>query len=57
MKKKILSVVICAAMICGMMGGCGKSSTDEPAGTSSRDTQTTVEQNNTESSSESTETE
>lgn len=57
MKKKILSVVLCAAMICGIMGGCGKSSTDEPANNSSADNQTTVEQTNPENNNASSESE
>ncbi len=48
MKKKILSVVVCAAMICGILGGCSK--TDESANNSTSDNQTgvlqgTLEQN------------
>ncbi len=40
MKKKILSVVICAAMVCGILGGCSK--TDESAKNDASDNQSGV---------------
>lgn len=40
MKKKILSVVICAAMICGILGGCSK--TGESANNDASDNQSGV---------------
>lgn len=40
MKRKILSVIICAAMVCGILGGCSK--TDESANNNTSDSQTGV---------------
>ena len=57
MKKKILSVVICAAMICGILGGCGKSSGKETESNSSVDNPATIEQNSTETQNVSSESE